>query len=72
MSIASKCTCGKSISGICTNAPGCDLTIVKFFTEHQCTNEEKKALKAFLFAYRHNDIDITMLERIIEKYASLL
>jgi hypothetical protein len=78
MSIASKCTCGKSISGWCANTVGCENTltdtrsILQFFSVHDCTETEKKALKAFLFAYRHNDIDTDMLERIIKKYSHLL
>jgi hypothetical protein len=78
MSIVAKCTCGKSISGWCGGTKGCENSIVdarsimQFFSQYECTEAEQRALKAFLFAYRHNDIDVEMLEMIIKKYSSLL
>ena len=78
MSIVAKCKCGRSISGWCGNTEGCEnimtdtRSFYEFISLHQCTEQEIKALKAFLFAYRHNDVDLKMLELIIKKYSVLL
>lgn len=66
------------MSGWCTGIDGCRniirdaRSIMQFFSVHQCTEEEQKRLKAFLFAMRHNDIDFEMLEKIVKKYSHLL
>jgi hypothetical protein len=76
MSIATKCVCGRSISGICLGSiKGCSLIVRdlnNLFTVNDCTEEEKIKLKAFLFAIRHKDIDLVVLERIIKKYSHIL
>ncbi len=75
MSIAAKCTCGKSIS-FCIGGEGCrwekGVTLNEFFDKNDCTPDERKKLKAFLFAMRHNEIDFFMLENIVKKYSHLL
>jgi hypothetical protein len=77
MSIATKCICGHSISGYCLERVKKCMLIHRsgfdaFCLKHDCTEEEKKKLRAFLFAFRHGDIDLDMLERIIKKYDHLL
>lgn len=47
--LASKCTCGESISGICTgNCPKQKIVWSDFVTKHQITDEEQEQLYNYL------------------------
>lgn len=47
-------------------------TFDAFCIENNCTEDEKKSLRAMLFAIRAKDIDLNMLEKIMKKYADIL
>lgn len=73
MSIAAKCTCGKSAYH-CNGKGDClPINTFKSFTIHyNCTAQEINKLRAFLFALRHKDSDMDMIEKIISKYDHLI
>ena len=75
MPIAAKCTCGKS-PYYCIGGEGCrwekGISLEEFFVKNDCTDDERKKLKAVLFAIRHSEIDFQMLENIVKKYSHLL
>lgn len=75
MSLAAKCICGKS-AYYCNGNEECvnkvNISFQQFVSKNNCTDEEVKQLRAFLFALRHNDVDVIFLERIIAKYQDLL
>lgn len=76
MSIAAKCDCGNPFT-YCTGGSICQKSqhpksFQQFVSENYCTPEEINKLKAFLFALRHKDSDIDMIEKIIAKYNHLI
>lgn len=54
VSIASKCVCGKQISGICNGKGDCNSKRVlsDFLNEHRCSDEEAEQLYKYLHAIR--------------------
>lgn len=76
MSIAAKCDCGNPFT-YCTGGSVCQKSkqpkfFREFVSENYCTPEEINRLKAFLFALRHKDSDMVLIERIIARYDHLI
>lgn len=48
------------------------MTLLELFERENCTEQERKYLTAFLFAFRYSGLNMFMVENIIKKYIHLL